>query len=541
MFWTKSLDESDSLSSMHRVLVTDSLAESGLEILRRASDVELDYRPGLSGDDLLTAVASTDALITRSGTPVTPELVNAGTRLRILGRAGVGLDNVDVDACTARGILVINAPTANIMSATEHTLAMLLALCRNIPEADASVRRGEWTRSKFMGVELNGKVLGIIGLGRIGSRVATRARAFGMQVIAFDPYVGDSVFEKHGVERVTLDRLLADANVITVHTPLTDETRGMIGEAEIARMRDEVIVLNIARGGLYDEDALAAGLRSGKIAGAAIDVYSDEPPPPAHPLLSAPNVVFSPHIGANTIEAQDRVAVQTAEMVVEALRGSIFVSAVNLPFEGVADADAAPMIDLAERLGAFAAQVIRGPVDTAAIELWGIEERLTRILSVASLKGLLSQHLSESVNFVNAEQIAEGRGIAISSTTHPSPRDYANLITFRASGGGEQLCVSGTVFHEKNQRVVSVNDFRVEFKPEGSLLYIVNEDVPGVVGKVGTLLGDREINIAEYNLARSGSGGRAMAIITIDSPLDGETLRFLRSYREMIDVRQIAL
>lgn len=525
----------------HRVLVTDTLAESGLDILRAADDVELDYRAGLKGEDLLRAVAESDALITRSGTAVTPELVNAGTRLRIVGRAGVGLDNVDVDAATRRGILVINAPTANIMSATEHTMAMLLALCRNIPEAHASVKRGEWTRAKFMGIELNGKTLGVIGLGRIGTRVTIRARAFGMTVIAHDPYVADSAFEKVGAEKVTLDGLLERADIITVHTPSTDETRGMIGAEQIARMKDGVIVLNIARGGIYDEQALADALNGGKIAGAAVDVYEEEPPGKDHPLLNAKNIILSPHIGANTIEAQDRVAVQTAEMVIEALRGSIFVSAVNLPFEGVSDADAAPLIRLAEKLGLFAAQTINGAINRAAVELWGVEERLTKIVSVAALKGVLTPHLSESVNFVNAEQIAETRGIAISSTTHPVPRDYANLITFRASSATEEMCVSGTVFHEKNMRIVSVNNFRVEFKPEGHLIYLINRDVPGVVGKVGTLLGDREINIAEYNLARTSSGGRAMAIITIDSPLDTETLSFLKSYREMVEVRQVRL
>lgn len=526
---------------MHKVLVTDSIAPSGLDILRAAEDVELDYRPGLAGDELLEAVAQSDALITRSGTAVTSELVNAGTRLRIIGRAGVGLDNVDVEACTARGILVINAPTANIMSATEHTMAMLLALCRNIPEAHASVKRGEWTRSKFMGTELDGKTLGVIGLGRIGTRVTTRARGFGMRVIAYDPYIANSVYEKVGAAKVSLDQLLEQADVITVHTPMTDETRSLIGAEELAKTKDGVIVLNIARGGIYDEQALADALNSGKVAGAAVDVYVDEPPAPDHPLLNAKNIILSPHIGANTIEAQDRVAVQTAEMVVEALRGSIFVSAVNLPFEGLSDADAAPLIKLAEKLGLFAAQVINGPVTHAQIELWGVEEKLLKILSVASLKGLLAPHLAESVNFVNAEQIAQTRGIAISSTTHPMPRDYANLLTFRASSATEETCISGTVFHEKNQRIVSVNNFRVEFKPEGHLIYIINRDVPGVVGKVGTLLGDREINIAEYNLARSDSGGRAMAIITVDSPLDVETLGFLRSYREMIEVKQVRL
>ena len=527
---------------MFRVLVTDTLADSGLDILRAANDVELDYRPGLKGDALLEAVAQSDALITRSGTAVTPELVGAGTRLRIIGRAGVGLDNVDVDASTARGILVINAPTANIMSATEHTMAMLLALCRNIPEAHASVKRGEWTRTKFMGIELEGKTLGIIGLGRIGSRVATRAQGFDMRVIAYDPYIADSVFSKIQAQRVTLDELLAQADVITVHTPLTDETRGMLGAAEIAKMKDRVIVLNIARGGIYDETALANGLDSGKISGAAIDVYEDEPPGQDHPLVKAKNIIVSPHIGANTIEAQDRVAVQTAEMVVKALRGSIFVSAVNLPFEGVSKTGDVPLIDLAEKLGAFAGQLMNRPVNRAEIELWGVEERLTRILSVAALKGLLAPHLAESVNFVNAEQVSQARGIALGSTIHPTPRDYAHLITFRAASATEEMCVSGTVFDQKSQRIVSVNSYRVEFKPGGNVLYIVNDDVPGVVGWVGTFLGNHKVNIAEYNLARSETGGTAMAIVTIDTPLTADALNALRGGMPAIkEVRQLRL
>jgi D-3-phosphoglycerate dehydrogenase len=526
---------------MKRVLVTDSLAESGLQILRAADDVDLDYRPGLKGEELLQAVRESDALITRSGTAVTEELVNAGDRLRIIGRAGVGLDNVDVDACTRRGILVINAPTANIMSATEHTMAMLLALCRNIPEAHASVKRGEWVRSKFMGMELHEKTLGIIGLGRIGTRIAVRARAFGMRVIAYDPFIAPTVGEKVGAEMVTLDALLAQADVITVHTPLTEQTRGMITAAEFSKMKDGVVVLNIARGGIYEEQALADALESGKVAGAAVDVYVDEPPGKDHPLVKAKNIILSPHIGANTIEAQDRVAVQTSEMVIQALRGSIFVSAVNLPFEGLSDVDAAPLISLSEKLGHFAAQLMNGPVTRAAIELWGIEERLTKILSVAALKGLLTPSMAEAVNFVNAEQVAQQRGIAIGATAYPTPLDYNNLITFRASSGREEICVSGTLFSEKNQRIVSVNNFRVEFKPDGYLVYIINKDVPGVVGKVGTILGEREINIAEYNLARRGSGGKAMAIITVDSPLDADTMQVLRFFNAIEEVRQVRL
>ncbi|HEV2721483.1 MAG TPA: phosphoglycerate dehydrogenase [Thermoanaerobaculia bacterium] len=524
-----------------KVLVTETIAEAGLAILRNASDIDLDYRPGLKGDELLRAVAEADGLITRSGTAVTPELVAAGAKLRVVGRAGVGLDNVDVDACTARGILVINAPTANVMSATEHTMAMLLALCRNIAEAHASVKRGEWTRAKFMGTELNGKTLGIIGLGRIGKLLTARAKAFGMHVIACDPYIAPNVFESAGAQRASLDELLAKADVITVHTPLTEETHGMLGAAQIAKMKDGVIALNIARGGIWVEQALADALNSGKIAGAAIDVYEKEPPGQDHPLLNAKNIVLSPHIGANTMEAQDRVAVQTAENVVEALRGSIFVSAVNLPFEGVVDADDKGLVSLAEKLGLFAAQIIDAPVARATIETWAIPERLHEILTIAAIKGVLEPRLVESVNFVNAKQLAQERGIDVDLVPHETPRDYRNLISFRAGANGHEVCVSGTLFSEHQQRIVSVDQFRVEFRPEGQLLYIINNDVPGVVGRVGTLLGEAGVNIAEYNLARNASGGTAMSIVSIDSALDPRVVQAFGMFPSIREVKQVKL
>lgn len=523
----------------YRILVTDTLAESGLDLLRNDPEIEVDYAPGVKGAELLAKVAEADALISRSGTPITAELLDAGKKLRVAGRAGVGLDNVDVDAATERGILVINAPTANILSATEHTMALLLSLCRSVPAADASVRRGEWVRSKFMGIELSGKTLGIIGLGRIGSRVAVRAKGFGMKILAYDPYIAPAAAEKVQAECVDLDVLLRESDFITVHTPLTDETRGMIGSAEIAQMKPGVVLVNCARGGIYVESDLAEALNSDRIAAAAVDVFEVEPPPKDHPFLTAKNLILTPHIGANTVEAQDRVAVQTAEMVVSALKGSIFVSAVNLPFEGRADAGVAPLITLAEKLGLLVAQLLDGPPTEAVLELWGIEERFARILSVASLKGFLTPHLAETVNFVNAQQVAENRGISTSTTLHPMPHDYTSLVTFRARSREGEVCASGTLFSEKQLRVVSVNSFRVEFEPTGFLIYMVNRDVPGVVGKVGTILGDREINIAEYNLARAPEGGKAMAIVTIDSRIDDVTLEFIRSFKEMEDVRLI--
>jgi D-3-phosphoglycerate dehydrogenase len=315
----------------------------------------------------------------------------------------------------------------------------------------------------------------------------------------------------------------------------------MISTSEFARMKDGVVVVNCARGGIYEENALAEALKSGKVATAAVDVYEEEPPGKDHPLLNAPNIVLTPHIGANTIEAQDRVAVQTAEMLVDALRGSIFVSAVNLPFEGVADANAAGYIRLSEKLGLLVSQLVRDPITSVSIELRGVDERLSKIITVGALKGVLTRHLSQSVNFVNALAIAEGRGIDVSSTVHPTSHDYTNLLTFRASTEGEDVCISGTLFSEKNLRVVSLNNFRVEFEPNGWLLYMVNKDVPGVVGKVGTILGDREVNIAEYNLARNSDRGVAMAIVNVDSAIDQNTLAFLKSLKEMEEVLLLKL
>jgi D-3-phosphoglycerate dehydrogenase / 2-oxoglutarate reductase len=532
---------SELASKAFRILVTDTLGEAGIRILENDPEAELDYRPGIEGSDLHHAIASADAIITRSGTAVTEELLSHAGRLRVVARAGVGLDNVDVPAATNRGVLVINTPTANIISATEHTMAMMLALLRSIPEADASLHRGEWTRGAFMGRELSGKTLGIIGFGRIGSRVAIRAKAFGAAILAYDPYIPSAVAEKIGAESVSFDELITRSDIITVHTPLTDETRAMISAEEIARMKEGVILVNVARGGIFVENDLAEALHSGRVGGAAIDVFEVEPPAADHPLLHAPNIYVTPHLGANTTEAQERVATQTAKMVLEALRGSLLVSAVNLPFKGEADSGAVAFARLSEKLGLLSSQLLHGPCTEVNLSVRGVEERFVHLMTVASLRGILVPHLSETVNFVNAERIAERRGIDWSSTFHQQRADYLNLVTLTAKSEQDEVSVSGTLFHESVPRVVAVNDFHVEFEPGGWLVYMVNRDVPGVVGKVGTILGDREINIAEYNLARSTGTGRAMAIITIDEPLDRETIRFLRSLREVEDIRMIEL
>ncbi len=529
------------MSETSKVLVTDTLGDAGLDIFRNDPRVELDYRPGVKGEDLLLAVETAHALVTRSGTPVTEELLDRAKILRVVARAGVGLDNVDVSAATDRGVLVINTPTANIISATEHTMAMMLSLLRDIPAADASLRRGEWKRSAFMGRELSGKTLGIIGFGRIGTRVAIRAKSFGATILAYDPYIPSSVAKRHGAECVELDQLLAQSDIITVHTPLTDETSGLLGREEIARMKPGVIVLNIARGGIYDETALAEALNSGHVAGAAIDVFVDEPPAADHPLLTAPNVYVTPHLGANTTEAQERVATQTARMAIEALGGSLLVSAVNLPFEGEADNEAVAFARLAEKLGLFASQVLDGPCEEVNLSVRGVEEKNVHLMMVAALRGILLPHLTETVNFVNAEAVAQRRGIEWSSTVHQQREDYLNLVTLTARSGEHHSSISGTLFHASVPRVVMVDEFLVEFEPEGWVIYLVNADVPGVVGKVGTILGDREINIAEYNLARSPEGGRAMAIISIDEGLDRGTIEFLRSLKEVEDIRMVKL
>jgi D-3-phosphoglycerate dehydrogenase len=531
---------------MHKLLITDDIGPAGLALLDVSTDVDYDVVKLPGRDQLLEIVGNYEAVITRSGTPLTAEVFDAARKLKVAGRAGVGMDNVDIDAATLHGVLVMNTPEANTLAATELTLTVLLALCRNLPGANASVKRGEWTRSKFLGTQLNEKTLGVIGLGRIGSRVATRCQAFGMKVIAYDPYIAEEVAERLHVQLVgELEELLAQADIITVHTPLTDETKGMIGPDEIAKMKDGVRLINCARGGIYDEQALVDGLASGKVVGAAIDVYSSEPPRTEllQKLLAFDQVVATPHIGANTIEAQRDVAVQIVQQVIDALRGVNFRNVVNLPFaEGVDYRSLAPYMTLAEKIGALHMQLIRGRIGRVEVEFRGEEvEGYVKPLTVALLKGLLAPILSDAVNYVNAPRLAEERGIFVSQTRHPAAEDYSNVILCRVISTKETRLIGGALFLHALPRIVLLDDFRIDAAPAGPALIVSNQDVPGVIGKVGTLLGEHNINIAEWQMGRSAPGGMAVSFINIDAPASDEVLTRLRELPPIVDVRQVTL
>lgn len=521
---------------MVRILIADSLEESGLDILRAAGAEVL----ALSAADkprLAELVADCDALVVRSATKVTRELLAAAPRLRVVGRAGIGVDNVDVEAATERGILVVNAPTANLLSAVEHTFAMMLACARNVPAADASMKRGEWDRKSFVGAELQGKTLGIIGFGRIGQRVAVRARAFEMEVVAYDPFLDPAVARRLDVEPLALEALLERADVVTLHTPLTKETKNLLDAGRIARLKPGALVVNCGRGGTLDERALLAALEAGRVGGAALDVFEEEPTA-SHDLARHPRVVATPHIGAQTREAQERIAIETATQLLAALEGSMPAAAVNLPFTP-AGRHAEPYLRLGERLGRIASELVGGGIRRVEVELAGVQDDLATPVAVAVLKGALATFLGPAVNYVNAEHLATGRGIELVRTTRRDARGYPHLVRVRATAGAEEVELGGVVFAEGDLRVVDFLGYRLEFRPEGRLLVIENRDVPGVVGRIGTALGEARVNIADIHLARRTELGAALSVLRVDQEPDASALERLRSLDGVSSVRTL--
>ncbi len=523
---------------MPKILVADPLDSYGLDLLAKAgAEIRL-VAPDERGR-LLELIADVDALVVRSATKVTAELLRAGKQLKVVGRAGVGVDNVDVDAATDLGILVVNAPTANLTSATEHSLALLLALARQIPAADASMKEGKWDRTRFVGVELQGKTLGVIGFGRIGQRVAERAKAFEMEIIASDPFLDAGVARRLGAELVSIDELIARADAITLHTPLTAETRELISRERIARMKPGALLVNCARGGLIDEEALLEALDAGTIGGAAFDVYLEEPPKDWL-LARHPRVVATPHIGAQTREAQERISAETAHMLLAALAGEMPAAAVNLPFRP-AGARSEPYLKLGERLGKLASLLLGSAPQRLDVEMWNLEEPLCHPLAVAALKGVLSPALGHSVNYVNAERIAEGRGVELVRTARAAPADDPHRVSVRLSGGGKSVEIEGALFGaESEARVVRFSGYRLEFRPEGKLLVLENRDVPGVVGKLGTLLGAAGVNIADIHLARR-EGGEALAVLRLDQSVPAETFEQLAAQPEVLRAKYVDL
>ena len=492
-----------------KVLVRETIADAGMELLRAKFDVDAD-----SDSPLEEILGAYDALIVRSATKVTAEVIASGTRLKVIGRAGVGVDNVDVDAATRRGIVVANAPESNIVSAAEHTIGLLLALARNIPQAHAALLAGRWERSKWGGVELADKILGVLGLGRIGRQVTRRALGLQMKVVAYDPFVSAERFRELGIEGAALDEVLARADFVTLHLPLNDDTRHSIDAAAIEKMRDGVRIVNAARGELVDEDALIAALESGKIAGAAIDVFAQEPY--NGPLLAAPNVVVTPHLAASTDEAQDRAGVIVAEQVVAALEGGLVTNAVNIPTVGADDLEVlGPFIPLAAKLGRFAMELAGGDVRRFQIEVYGeLAEHDTRLLTVAALNGAFQGQTDEPVNYVNAPVVASDRGIEVVEEKRRSSRDFTNLVAISADGAR----VSGTTIGNDDRHwLVSALGFEVEMELAPRMVLLRYDDVPGVIGRVGTLFGEAGVNIANMAVSRNREDEKALMALSIDS------------------------
>ncbi len=519
---------------MSKVLVADPIAPEGIALLRRHAQV--DVRTGLGEADLCGLIADYDALVVRSETQVTAAVLAAGEKLRVVGRAGVGVDNIDVDAATSRGVLVVNSPHGNTTAAAELTVALMLALARRIPQADASVRAGEWARKRFLGTEMYGRTLGIVGLGRIGQEVARRCRAFGMKAIAYDPFASAALADQTGVALVPWDELLATADFVSLHVPLTETTRGMIGSRELATMKRGVRIVNCARGGLIDEEALAEAVRSGHVAGAALDVFSKEPPGADCALLAQDANVVTPHLGASTEQAQVAVALDVAEQICDVLDGRPARSPVNMPHVPVETYEAiGPYLELGRRMGSMVGQLAAAHGATAG-RIEEVEVRYagdfgshpTGMITRSALAGLLTPILSDAVNMVNAPILASARGIRVKETVTPSRGEYSALVTITVGDGSRTRSVSGTAFGRSQQRVVEVDGYEVSFVPEGTLLMTMHRDRPGTIGAVGTLLGKNNVNIAGMDLGRKQEGGMALMVLLLDDPVSDAVMGEIR-------------
>ncbi|MFH0772514.1 MAG: phosphoglycerate dehydrogenase [Candidatus Omnitrophota bacterium] len=527
---------------MYKVLVSDLLSEEGLKVLRDEKDLQVDVKLKLSPEELTAIIKDYDALIVRSSTKVTKDIIGAGSKLKVIGRAGVGLDNVDAEAASKKGIIVMNTPAGNTISTCEHTMSLILSMSRNIPQANASLREGKWDRNKYMGVELYGKTLGIVGLGRIGAEVAKRAASFGMKIIAYDPYLTVERALELSVELVDLKEVIRRSDYITVHTPITDETRYLIGDEEFAQMKQGVRIINCARGGIINEAALVRALESGKVAAAALDVFELEPPKDFS-IFKNEKLVATPHLGASTEEAQVNVAIEVAKQVADALLGRGCRNAVNVP---CVDPELLqiirPYIELSEKMGLMMAQLTEGRIKEIKIEYSGdIVEHDLASVTIAFLKGFLTPILQETVNFVNASVIAKERGIKVVEIKSSQMEEFANLITIEAQTDKVKVSAAGTLSPRKEPRIVKINDFYVEAATTGYLLILFNEDKPGIIGQVGNILGQGGINIAGMTLGRMKAGGEAMTVLNVDEEIPDSVMKQIRSARNILDAKLIKL
>ncbi|HET9439441.1 MAG TPA: phosphoglycerate dehydrogenase [Longimicrobiales bacterium] len=525
------------------VLIADAINAAALQPLQQDGRFTLIEKPGLKGEDLARAIEGVDAVVVRSGTRITRESLKYASQLKVIGRAGVGVDNIDVEAATELGVAVLNAPSGNTISAAELTLALLLALVRKLPAADRSMRAGEWDRKSFSGIELYGKTLGLVGAGRIGSEVARRARAFGMHVVAYDPYLTAERAAALDIEQGTLPEVLQRADVVSLHVPLTEATANLIGAREFELLKPSAFIVNAARGGVINEAALHEALSKKRIAGAAFDVFEQEPLPADHPLRSLPNVVLTPHLGAATAEAQQNVAIEIAEAVRAALIEGDFSRAVNAPAIGGDEMrKMRPLLALAERLGVLAAAMTDGAPERVELRYAGLIETALRPITSAALIGVLAEAVGKgAVNFVNAIHLAEARGIQVERSRIGAQRDYGEYIELRLSSKMQRTMVAGALLSEAHARVVRIDGFYVDVQPRDTLVVLRNRDVPGVIGRVGTVLGNSGINIAEYHQARMEAGGDALAAVTVDGKVPHEVIEQLRALPEVHDVRQANL
>jgi D-3-phosphoglycerate dehydrogenase / 2-oxoglutarate reductase len=523
--------------SRAKVLVREKIADAGIDLLRERFDVEVD-----SNGDLAGKIGDYDAIVIRSATKLTADLIERAERLKVIGRAGVGVDNVDVEAATRRGIVVANAPESTVTSAAEHTIGLLVALARNIPQAHAALKQGRWERAKWGGVELEGKTLGVLGFGRIGQQVARRALGLGMRVVAYDPFVAKERFRELGAERAeTPEDVLAAAEFLTLHLPLTAETRGFLGADAIARLPDGARVVNAARGELVDEQALAEALASGKLAAAALDVYSQEPY--EGPLLELENVVATPHLAASTEEAQDRAGVIVAEQVAAALEGMVVTNAVNIPVIRAEDLELlGPYIPLAAKLGRLAMELAEGRAERITLSYYGaLAGYDTRLLTVAALNGAFQGRSEQPVNYVNAPVIAAERGIEVLEERRRASRDFTNLVRVEVRSNGDHVRVAGTTIGTENRQwLVSAMGFELEMELAPLLVFFRYDDLPGVIGRVGTLFGEAGVNIANMAVSRTRRGGKALMALSIDTEPPTELVETVRA-QGFDDARVISL
>ncbi len=527
-----------------KVLVSDTLEPTGLSALKKEQALQVDVKTGLTPEQLKQMIGEYDAIIVRSSTRLTSDIIEKGKKLKVIGRAGVGVDNVDVPTATKMGIIVMNTPEGNAISTAEHTVSLLLSLNRNIIQAHQSLRQGDWKRNLFTGSELFGKTLGVVGFGRIGREVAKRALGFGMKIIAFDPYLAKEAVGQPEIEVVQdLKPLLRRSDYITVHTPLNDDTYHLIDEKAFSIMKTGVRIINCARGGIVSEEALYHAIKSKKVRGAALDVFEKEPPDPKNPLFSLPQVVITPHLGASTEEAQENVSVAVAHQVVDALLNRSIKNAVNLPsLDGETFNVLRPWLNLAEKLGLLQTQLFEGNIQEVDVKYCGEVTRYNLTpLTIAVLKGLLTPVSGEIVNFVNAPTLAKERGITVNESKTTQVEDFANAIFVTVKTSKGTNTVLGSLFGNQDPRIVRINEFHVDAIPKGYMLVITNIDKPGVVGEVGTLLGKRKINIAEMTLGRKKEGTYAITVINTDNPIPAPVLKELKSLKQIMGAKVVKL